>query len=192
MMWLCAAVAVVVLATACGVTKDLENAYNLKDCKYSYRSISNIRVNNEELGLVSGAKLLAQLSSGGSVSSLPLQFTLNLNVENPNASAAAFQAMEYKVSIDSLDFTEGKLMEPFSVNAGQTKTLSVGIGTDVGRLFSGESRGAMMRILQNLVGWESKTQSTVTVQLRPTFNVGGVLITSPLYIPVSFKIGGKK
>ena len=100
MMWLCAAVAVVVLATACGVTKDLENAYNLKDCKYSYRSISNIRVNNEELGLVSGAKLLAQLSSGGSISSLPLQFTLNLNVENPNASAAAFQAMEYKVSID--------------------------------------------------------------------------------------------
>ena len=78
-------------------------------------------------------------------------------------------------------------MEPFSVNAGQTKTLSVGIGTDVGRLFSGESRGAMMRILQNLVGWESKTQSTVTVQLRPTFNVGGVPITSPLYIPVSFK-----
>ena len=152
MMWLCAAVTVVVLATACGVTKDLENAYNLKDCKYTYRSISNIRVNNEVLGLVSGAKLLAQLSSGKSISSMPLQFTLNLNVENPNATAAAFQAMEYKVAIDSIDFTEGKLMEPFSVNAGEKKTLSVGIGTDIGRLFSGSSRGAMIRIVQNLIG----------------------------------------
>jgi lipoprotein len=192
MMWLCAAVAVTVLVAACNVTKDLENAYNLKDCKYTYRSISNIRVNNEELGLVSGAKLLAQLSSGKSISSMPLQFTLNLNVENPNATAAAFQAMEYKVAIDSINFTEGKLMEPFSVNAGEKKTLSVGIGTDIGKLFSGPSRGAMIGIVKNLIGWESKEQSTVTVQLRPTFNVGGVPITSPLYIPVSFKIGGEK
>lgn len=187
-----AAVAVVALAAACNVTKDLENAYNLKDCKYTYRSISDVRVNNESLNLVSGAKLLAQLSSGKSISSMPLQFTLNLNVENPNASAAAFQAMEYKVAIDSLDFTEGSVNEPFSVNAGETKTLSVGIGTDVGRLFSGPSRGAMIGIVKNLIGWESKEQSTVTVQLRPTFNVGGVPVTSPLYIPVSFKIGGEK
>ena len=183
-----AAVAVVALAAACNVTKDLENAYNLKDCKYTYRSISDVRVNNESLNLVSGAKLLAQLSSGKSISSMPLQFTLNLNVENPHASAAAFQAMEYKVAIDSIEFTEGRVNEPFSVNAGETKTLSVGIG----RFFSGASRNAMMRIVQNLIGWESKEQSTVTVQLLPTFNVGGVPVTSPVYIPVSFKIGGEK
>ncbi len=188
MMLLWAALAVAMLA-ACNVTKDLESAYNLKDCKYTYRSISNIKVDNKELSLMNTPKILALLAE--SPSSLPLAFTLNLNVQNPNATAAAFQAMEYKVAIDSLAFTEGRITEPFSVNAGETKTLSVAIGTDVGHLFSGESRNAMLRIVQNLIGIGSKEQSTVTVQLRPTFNIGGVPITSPVYIPVSFKVGGK-
>lgn len=187
-IWLLSAVLAVAVLTACNVTKDIENAYNLKDCKYSYKSISNIRVNNEPFSVLSAAKLFGQL--GNTQSKMPIEFTLNLNVENPNASAAAFQAMEYKVLIDSLDFTEGTLREPFSVNAGETKTLSVVIGTDAGKLFSGASRDAALRIVQNLVGWESKSQSTVTVELRPTFNVGGVPITSPVYIPVTFKVGG--
>ena len=171
-----AALAVAMLA-ACNVTKDLESAYNLKDCKYTYRSISNIKVDNKELSLMNTPKILALLAE--SPSSLPLALPLNFNVQNPNATAAA------------LAFTEGRITEPFRVNAGETKTLSVAIGTDVGHLFSGESRNAMLRIVQNLIGIGSKEQSTVTVQLRPTFNIGGVPITSPVYIPVSFKVGGK-
>lgn len=93
-IWLLSAALAVAVLTACNVTKDIENAYNLKDCKYSYKSISNIRVNNEPFSVLSAAKLFGQL--GNTQSKMPIEFTLNLNVENPNASAAAFQTMAYK------------------------------------------------------------------------------------------------
>ena len=172
--------------------KTLESAYNLTNCNYKYNSISNLRVSGMNLSsgvsIVDATKLLALLN--GSTSSIPLDFTLNLDVQNPNASQAAFQAMQYIIQIDDVEFTTGYLNQPFSVNARETKQLPINIGVDVAQLISKNSTTAIINIVKNFVGIGSE-KSNVTVQLKPTFNIGGSSITSPVYIPVSFTFGGK-
>ncbi|MDR2919062.1 MAG: LEA type 2 family protein [Tannerella sp.] len=170
----------------------LQSAYNLKNCTYSYKSISNLTLSEMNLSngisALNAAKILALLN--GSSSSIPLDFTLNLDVYNPNTSQAAFQALSYIVEIDDVEFTTGYLTQAFSVNAGDTKQLPITIGVDLAQLISKNSKSAIVNIAKNFVGVGDE-KSKVTVQLKPTFNVGGSLIASPVYIPVHFSFGGK-
>ena len=171
----------------------LSNAYNLANCDYKYNSVSNITVSdiNVSKGLspLMIPKVLQILS--GSASSIPIDFTLNLDVKNPNTGTAAFQALSYIVSIDDIQFTTGNFRQPFSVGAGETKMLPVTIGFDIAELMKSNSGTAVLNIAKNILGL-SDTSSKVSVQLKPSFKVGDQTFTSPVYVPLSFNIGGKK
>lgn len=173
--------------------KTLESAYNLTNCKYDYRSITNLTLSEMNLSngisAINAAKILGILN--GSSSSIPLEFTLNLDVKNPNTSKAAFQALNYIIQIDDVEFTTGYLSQPFSVGAGETKQLPINIGVDLAQLISKNSKSAIINIAKNFIGIGSE-KSNVTIQLKPTFDVGGSLIASPVYIPVNFSFGGSK
>jgi len=170
----------------------LKNAYNLANCDYKYRSIANLAIS--EINVSNGLtplmipKVLAILS--GNASSVPLNFTLNLDVKNPNSGAAAFQSLNYIISIDDIQFTSGNYRQAFHVGAGETKMLPMDIGVDVMELMRKNSRTAVENIVKNFLGL-SQSASKVTVHLKPTFKVGEQTFTSPVYIPVSFTFGGK-
>ena len=170
----------------------LSNAYNLANCDYKYNSVSNITVSdiNVSKGLspLMIPKVLSLLS--GSASSIPIDFTLNLDVKNPNTGTAAFQALSYIVSIDDIQFTTGNFRQPFSVGAGETKTLPVTIGFDIAELMKSNSGTAVLNIAKNILGL-SDTSSKVSVQLKPSFKVGEQTFASPVYVPLTFNIGGK-
>jgi LEA14-like dessication related protein len=133
-------------------------------------------------------QVLAILS--GTTSSIPFNFTLNLDVHNPNTLQAAFQAIQYNIQIDDVEFTNGHLTQPFSVAAGATEKLSIQIGVDIITLISNNSQSAILNIVKNFIGI-GNDKSNVTVHLKPTFNIGNSRITSPVFIPVSFSFGGK-
>lgn len=181
-----------IMLSGCDITKGLQSIYNMKSCEYRYQSITNLMVSNINLSngisILQVPQILAILN--GSTSSIPLDFTLNLDVHNPNATQAAFQALQYIIQIDDVDFTNGQLNQPFSVGAGQTQQLPIRIGVDIAALISNNSQAAILNIVKNFIGLGSE-KSNVTVQLKPTFNVGGSHITSPVFIPVSFSFGGK-
>jgi len=170
----------------------LSSAYNLTNCDYKYRSISRLNIAgmnvSDGLSPLMIPKVLAIFS--GNASSIPMKFTLNLDVKNPNSGAAAFQSLLYIISIDDIRFTTGNFNQPFRVEAGETKLLPVDIGVDIAELMKNNSRSAIEKIVKNMVGLND-TASTVTVQLKPSFKVGEQLFTSPVYIPVSFSFGGK-
>jgi LEA14-like dessication related protein len=134
-------------------------------------------------------KVLSILS--GNASSIPLNFTLNLDVKNPNSGAAAFQALHYIIMIDDIQFTTGNVQQAFSVGANETKQLPMAIGFDIAELMKNHSKSAITNVVKNILGL-SDTPSKVTVQLKPSFKVGEQMFTSPIYIPVSFSFGGKK
>jgi len=184
--------ACLIMLSGCDITKVLQSAYNLTNCDYNYKSISNLRIANMNLSngisILQAPQILAILS--GSTSSIPLDFTLNLDVHNPNASQAAFQALQYIIQIDDVEFTNGRLTQPFNVGAGETQLLPIHIGFDIATLFSNNSASAVLNIVKNFIGLGSE-KSNVTVHLKPTFNMGGSPITSPVFIPVSFSFGGK-
>lgn len=183
--------AVLFSCVSCDVAQQAQSAYNMVNCKYSYNSINNLTVNgmnlSQGLNLVNTAQVLALFS--GNKSSIPLQFTLNLDVNNPNATAAALSGMQYILSIDDVEFTTGSLSQSLNIGAGETKVLPISIGLDLASLMAGNSKDAVTNIAKNFLGVGNQ-KSTVKLQLRPTFMVNNFPVTSPVYIPVSFSFGG--
>ena len=183
-----------VLFFGCDVAKQQATGmYNMVKCDYSYNSISNLSVAginaSNGLSLLNIPKITSLLT--GSASSIPMDFTLNLNVKNPNEGNALLNGMDYIISIDDVKFTTGTINQSLNIAGGQTQVLPLTIGVDLATLMKGESKSAVTEIAKNFLGIGSK-QSKVSVQLRPTFKVGESRIASPIYIPVSFSFGGKK
>ena len=184
--------ALCVVLTSCGVLKQLEGVYNMTECKYDYNSITQMTLSGIDVtrgvSLSSVPTVLSILS--GQATSIPLNFNLNLDVSNPNASEAAMHGMEYILSIDNIQFTTGKVNRSLTIPSGGQQILPLTIGFDLKTLLQGESKDAVVAILKNIVGINSQ-KSNITVQLKPTFMIGNYPVTSPAYIPVSFSFGGK-
>ena len=181
------------LSACTALQSGLSNAYNLANCDYKYHSISDLIISeinvSQGLSPLMIPKVLSIIS--GNASSIPLNFTLNLDVKNPNAGTAAFQALQYVITIDDVQFTTGNFRQPFSVGAGETKRLPMTIGVDIAGLMQGETKSAVQNIVKNFLGIGDQA-TKVTVQLKPSFQVGDQMFASPIYIPVGFSFGGKQ
>lgn len=171
----------------------LMSTYNMVNCDYSYKSISGLSVGginvSNGLSLTAIPKITSLLS--GKANSIPMDFTLNLNVKNPNQSNALLHGLQYIISIDGVQFTTGSINQTLNIAAGQTQTLPLTIGVDLATLMKGESKDAVVDIAKNFLGIGSK-KSQVSLQLKPSFKVGNTIVASPVYIPVSFSFGGNK
>jgi len=189
----CVLFSVMVTLSGCTMLQSsLTSAYNLVSCDYKYSSISKLTISginvSDGLSVLMIPRVLSILS--GDASSIPLNFTLNLDVKNPNNGTAAFQALDYIVSIDDIRFTSGNIQQAFSVGAGETKQLPINIGLDIAELMKSNSKSTVENIVKNFLGL-GNTASSVTVQLKPSFKVGEQTLSSPIYIPVNFSFGGK-
>lgn len=178
--------------SGCDVAKQVSGAYNVINCKYDFNSISNLNLAginvNEGLSITNIAKATTLLS--GNSSSVPLNFTLNLNVTNPNQSAAFLNGLDYILSIDNIEFTTGTLSQSLNIPANNKGILPLTIGFDLATFLKGDTRDAVVGVTKNFIGI-GNTKSNVTLQIRPSFLIGNVSVPSPAYIPVSFAFGGK-
>lgn len=182
-----------VMMVACDASKSsLGSAYNMINCKYSYKSISGLSISGMNLSNGLSLTNIPQITSilSGNASSIPLNFTLNMDVNNPNQSEAAFHGMSYILNIDGVQFTTGNVTQTMNIGAGQTQTLPLTIGVDLAQLMKTESKDAVTNIAKNFLGIGSQ-KSEVNLQIKPTFMIGSVPVQSPIYIPVSFSFGGK-
>lgn len=181
---------------SCDVSKELSSiygAYNMVNCQYSYKSVSGMTISGMNLSNGLSVTNIPKITSilSGSATSIPLNFTLNMNVKNPNQSAAALQGLKYIISIDGIQFTNGSVNKSLSIQPGQEAVLPLTIGVDLATLMKDNSKDAVVDIAKNFIGIGGK-QSHVTVELKPSFLVGTSTVTSPVYIPVSFSFGGSK
>ncbi|WP_108821425.1 LEA type 2 family protein [Dysgonomonas sp. Marseille-P4361] len=171
----------------------LMSTYNMVNCEYNYRSISGLSIGgvnmSNGLSLAAIPKVTSILT--GSAKSIPLDFTLNLDVKNPNQSNALLHGLQYIISIDGVQFTTGSLNQSLNIAAGQTQTLPLTIGVDLASLMKNESKDAVVDIAKNFLGIGSK-KSQVSLQLKPSFKVDNTMVASPIYIPVNFSFGGNK
>lgn len=181
------------LVSCDSLQQGLMSTYNMVNCEYSYKSISGLSVGginlSNGLSLTAIPKITSMLS--GTSKSIPLDFTLNLNVKNPNESNALLHGLQYIISIDGIQFTTGSINQSMNIGAGQTQALPLTIGVDLASLMKGESKDAVVDITKNFLGIGSK-KSNVSLQLKPSFKVGNTMVASPVYIPVSFSFGGNK
>lgn len=179
-------------ATGCDALKQMGGAYNFTKCKYGYKSITNPSLAGINfsggISAADGRRLAVLLTNP--TESLPLTFTLNLDVTNPTSSDAFMHGLSYILDIDGVEFTRGKINNTLTVGAGQKSVMPLNIGMDVMRLLGGSSKDAAVNMVKNLAGIGDK-KSEVSVRIRPTFMVAGRAVESPAEIPVNFSFGGK-
>lgn len=177
---------------SCDVARQAQGAYNMVNCKYEYKSLSDLSIAginvSKGLSLLDAPKIIGLLSGG--TSSVPLGFTVNLAVENPNQSEAMLNGMDYILSIDGVQFTTGSLERQLSIPAGGTGTLPLALGFDIAAMLKGETHDAVANIVKNFIGIGSDP-TKVALQIHPSFMVGGYKVVSPVYVPIGFSFGGK-
>lgn len=170
---------------------ELSRVMNMRNCQYSYKSIQNVTLSG--IKVTNGSAMdkirLGALFLTSQPETMPLRFTLNINVTNPNTAEAGFSGMDYDINIDNIDITAGSITEPFSVSAGETNTLPIAMECDMATLLTGDTKDAAVKMLKNFVGL-SKEASNVNVKLRPIFLIGGSSVKSPTSFPVNFTFGG--
>lgn len=186
-------ICILLTLNSCDVAKQVGGAYNMINCKYDYNSISNMSLAGIDFSRGLSLTNMTQATNllTGRSNSIPLNFTLNLDVSNPNQSAAFLNGIDYVLSIDNVQFTTGSLSQSLNIPAGGKNVLPLTIGFDLATLLKGESKDAVQSITKNFIGIGDK-KSSVTLQIRPTFMIGNYPIQSPAYIPVSFSFGGPK
>ncbi len=194
-----AVTAATTFTTSCDILKQAQGTYNMVNCNYDFRSMTGISVAginvSQGLSLMDAPRILNLLS--GNTASIPVACTVNLDVNNPNATDAILNGMDYVLAIDGIDFTSGSVSQQLAVAPGATGSLPLAMAFDVATLLKGESRDAVMGVVRNLVGMSglaavgSSEPSKVTLNIRPSFNVAGHKVSSPVFIPVSFSFGGR-
>lgn len=181
----------IISLTSCDVANQMMGAYNMVNCEYDYKSISGLSISgmnlSKGLSIMDMPKITSLLS--GNAKSIPLNFTLNLDVKNPNQSAALLSGLQYIISVDGIQFTTGSMNRQLNIASGQSQTLPLTIGVDLAELMKNNSKNAVTDIAKNFIGMGTK-KSQVSLQIKPTFMVGSIPITSPTYIPISFSFGG--
>lgn len=182
----------VLTLSGCSVSNELAGAYNMTQCKYSYQSISDVTISDMNLsnGLTAANILRIGTLLSGNSKSIPMNFTINLDVKNPNKINAMLHGMEYSVNIDGIEFTTGSINQPINIRAGANQVLPLTVGVDLVSLMSNHSHDAVSNMTKNFVG-AGERKSNITLKLRPTFMVGVVPVSSPVAIPLSFSFGGK-
>ncbi|MCL2650239.1 MAG: hypothetical protein FWD60_04325 [Candidatus Azobacteroides sp.] len=176
---------------SCDVAQSLVGAYSLTQCKYDFNSISNLSlggINLSSNNLVNSALALTTLFTK---STLPLDFTLNLDVKNPGTQVALLNGLQYVLQIDGIEMSSGALDSKLQVASGATGVLPLNLNFDLKKAMSGQSADAIKNLALNFVGMGSQA-TNVTFKLKPSMTIGGQLVSSPSFIPVSFSYGGKK
>ncbi len=181
-----------VIFSGCNVKKQATGFYNLTKCKYDYNSISGLSVADIDLSNGITAMNTIKLASlfTGNNQSIPVNFTINLDVTNNAASAAIMQGMQYIVNIDNIQFTSGSVDQALDIPANGKQVLPLTVGFDLSTFLKGDTKNSVENIAKNFIGIGGE-KTNVSVQLRPTFLIGNQRITSPAYIPVNFSFGGK-
>ena len=189
-----ALVGILVVMSSCDVAQQLLGTYQLTQCKYDFNSIAGLTLaginlqNINSLASLNATNLLALTSAFTSKSgSLPMNFTLNLDVTNPGVQTALLNGLGYILEIDGRQMTTGTLKQKLQIDGGQKAMLPVQMAFDLKQVLSGESLEAIKNLAFNFAGIGNGA-SDVTVRLKPSFLIGKQTVETPNYIPVSFKL----
>lgn len=187
----------VVALFSCDVAQQVSGTYNMTQCKYDYKSISGLNIAGVNLQNASSLASLNPLASASLLSAfssssgtLPLSFTLNLNVKNSGTQNALLNGLSYILEIDGTEMTQGTMNQAFQVAGGQQAVLPIAMAFDLKSALKGQSLESIKNLAFNFAGI-GNASSQVTVKIKPNFNIGGQMIASPVYIPISFTLNKK-
>jgi hypothetical protein len=183
----------ILLATflGCGVARQIQEAKNFAKCEFKIKSVEGTKLGDVKIHNVKSLKDLsmkkaAEVAMVLGSNSIPLSFTLNLQVKNPNAETAAMNKLEWILFIDEYEMVTGVLERKIEIAPGQISDLPIQITTDLREALKGKARDAMVRLAFNVAG-HGNDPTHILLKVKPSIDVGGITLTYPGYIDVKME-----
>ncbi|MBL7906764.1 MAG: hypothetical protein JNL22_17215 [Bacteroidales bacterium] len=189
-MLMLAVVITTIAFSACDILDQARQVAMLSKCEFRLSSVDQLKLAGvniqqvkklSDLSLLDAAKITTAAVSG---SSLPLNFTLNVEVKNPNAGSAGLTKLDWILFIDDIQMVSGVNEQRLQVPGnGGTGTIPLTIGVNLKEVLKGKSGDAIANFGLNLAGAGNKP-TRITLKAKPTIMVGSQYIAYPGYLTV--------
>jgi len=176
----------IIVGSSCNQLKEVTT---LSKCQFKLASIQEIQLAGvniqnltdfSQLNLQNAAKITAAVADGR----LPLSFTLNVDVKNPNITKASLNSLDWILIIDDIEMLNGTVNQKFEVApSGGITTVPVKMEMDLKQILKGKSGEALLNFGFNLVGAGNKP-TRITLKAKPSIMIGGRTIQYPGYINI--------
>ena len=189
-MLMLAVVVTSIAFSACDILDQARQVAMLSKCEFRLSSVDQLKLAGvniqqvkklSDLSLLDAAKITTAAVSG---SSLPLNFTLNVEVKNPNAGTAGLTKLDWILFIDDIQMVSGVNEQRVQIPGnGGTGTIPLTIGVNLKEVLKGKSGDAIANFGLNLAGAGNKP-TRITLKAKPTIMVGSQYIAYPGYLTV--------
>ena len=175
--------------SSCDLLTQVAQMANFANCTFDFNSINKIQMLGVNLskGMTKdnlNATQLLNLANALMKRELPVTFNVNLDVENPNAIAAAMSKMDYIVSLNGKQVISTTMNNSINVPAKSKNTITIPVTTDLFQLFSGESADAILNLAFKLAG-ASSDPVKLGLQVKPYITINNQQLAYPNYITIN-------
>jgi hypothetical protein len=171
----------------------LQQMVTFTKCEFKMNSLSNatlanVQVQNKksfkDLTLMDAANVTKSLVSG----TLPLNFDLNIEVKNPNTTAASMQKLEWHAFIDDIQMATGVMDQKVAIDPGGSQVIPLRVSIDLKQVLNKETKDALLNFGFNLAdagGYPTR----VRLDIKPTVYVGSFALAYPGYFTLKKDFG---
>lgn len=173
------------LFTTC---RSAKQAQTLRDCNYSFASVSNLKVGDIQIqGKQSFRDLSLQETTGISqllmARKLPISLTANIAIQNPNSKIAAIDALDWILEIRSKEVAKGTVTKRIEVKPGQTIQVPIDVATDLGSILKAFTMKEITEVMFNLSDAQG-IPIEAKLKIKPSISVGRKQIKAPSYFVI--------
>lgn len=178
-----------ILFSSCDVLQQVVEMKTFAKCEFLIKNVENVqlaRVNIQNKNKLSDISFLdaAKITTAFAQGNLPLNFTLNILVKNPNSSPASMNKMDWILFIDDIEMTRGISSQRVQIAANNgISDLPLQMEIDLLKALSSESGEAIANFGFNLSG-KGDRPTRIMIKVKPSVYVGKKMITYPGYITV--------
>jgi len=180
------------LLTSCDVIKQASEVTSFAKCKFKIATVENVNLAGINVQKITDySKLnfmdIASLTSAVTSGNLPLRFTLNLKVDNPNKKQAAMNRFEWVLFIDDIEMNSGVVEQRIEIPSGGGAVLPLKMKMNLKEVFKGQTLNSLVNFGMNLVDASGKS-SRIVIKAKPTIIIGERAIPYPNYITIKSEI----
>lgn len=177
---------VFIMLASCSTIREMSA---LAKCEFKVNNIKDLTLVGVNIQKISSITDLSWSDAGKIAaaiftSSFPLNFTLNLDVKNPNKTMAALNHLDWILLIDDIQMAKGMVDKRVEIAPnGGVSNLPININFDLKEALSGKSYESIKNFAFNLAGYGSGP-TRITVKAKPTIMIGNKSIQYPGYISI--------
>ncbi len=180
---------IILLLGSCDISRQIYEMTTFSKCDFRLYTVEDMKlagVNIQQYKSYTDLSFLdiTAISTSLAKGKLPLTFTLNVQVKNPNPTTAALNKMDWILFIDEIEILQGVSDQRAEIPPnGGVSNLPLQINADLMKVLSGESGEAVSNFAFNLSG-QGNRPSRIMLKIKPSIMVGNTPVSYPGYISV--------